>query len=269
MIAGNTLEVNARLCLMHIGDRIREKRKELGLTQAQVGEYFSISSVSVSEWERGISKPDQGKLEALARLLKTNVHYLVTGKKALEAVHIQPATWDSGRDNVVFIDPETNAAYDSAGNPIDYPNAEKEFQLPRGKYVPVVGIGRGGPDGYLSIDDHPAGDGDCFIYTYSSDPNAYGIRVRGDSMRPRIKSGEYIVAEPNVEAQPGDDVVVRLHDGRSMVKEFLWQRDDELSFGSVNNGYPPITLLRSEVESIHRVAAIIPRSSALVKPKDC
>lgn len=255
---------------MHIGDRIREKRKELGLTQAQVGEYFSISSVSVSEWERGISKPDQGKLEALARLLKTNVHYLVTGKRALVADHIKAFPTDgTSIENLIVLDAETHAAYDITGKPIDYPNAEKQFQLPKGKYVPVVGIGRGGPDGYLSIDDHPAGDGDCYIYTYSSDPNAYGIRVRGDSMRPRIKSGEYIVAEPNVEAQPGDDVVVRLHDGRSMVKEFLWQRDDELSFGSVNNGYPPITLQRSEIESIHRVAAIIPRSSALVKPKDC
>jgi phage repressor protein C with HTH and peptisase S24 domain len=136
-----------------------------------------------------------------------------------------------------------------------------------GKFVAIVGIGQGGPDGFLSIDDYSPGDGDGFIYTYSPDPQAYGIRVRGDSMRPRIKSGEYIVAEPSVEALPGDDVVVKLKSGKAMVKELLWIRDDEISFGSINNGIPPVTVPSNEIQSIHRVAAIVPRGSALLRAR--
>lgn len=144
-------------------------------------------------------------------------------------------------------------------------NAGTPNKLPAGRYVAIVGIGQGGPDGFISIDDHPQGEGDGSIYTYSADPHAYGIRVRGDSMRPRIKSGEYIIAEPTIAPQPGDDVVVKRKDGKALVKELLWIRDDEISLGSINNGVPPITMPLSEIATVHRVAAIIPRGSALVK----
>jgi phage repressor protein C with HTH and peptisase S24 domain len=125
-------------------------------------------------------------------------------------------------------------------------NADGPIPVPEPRRAPIVGIAVGGPDGYVNIDD------------YSSDPHAYAIRVRGDSMRPRIRSGEYIVAEPSHQAQPGSDVVVKLKDGRAVVKEWLWVRGDEICLGSVNDGFPPMTIPLAEVESIHKVAAILP-----------
>lgn len=191
-------------------DRVKTKRKEAGLTQAAVAEFFGISSVSVSEWERGLSKPDQDKLEGLSRLLKTSVNYLVTG---VDVDHARPNSVGAKLQDLNNL--HNGMAIDSNNQ---Y-NASRQFDLPKGKYVAVVGTGRAGPDGSMTITDYGPGDGDGFIYTYSQDPNAYGIRVQGDSMRPRIKSGEFIVAEPDIEAQPGDDVVVKLHDGRCMVKD--------------------------------------------------
>jgi phage repressor protein C with HTH and peptisase S24 domain len=82
-------------------------------------------------------------------------------------------------------------------------------------------------------------------------------------MRPRIKSGEYIVVEPTSEAQPGDDVVVKFTNGSSVVKELLWIRDGDVCLGSINNGVAPITKPISEIVHIHRVAAIMPRGSAV------
>lgn len=35
-----------------------------------------------------------------------------------------------------------------------------------------------------------------WLKIYSDDPNAYGLRVRGDSMWPRIQSGEFVLIEP-------------------------------------------------------------------------
>lgn len=34
---------------------IREKRKELGLTQEQVAEYLGVSAPAVNKWEKGVS----------------------------------------------------------------------------------------------------------------------------------------------------------------------------------------------------------------------
>lgn len=168
----------------------------------------------------------------------------------------------SGDVAVPYRGPERRATPDDS----DY-NASPEMELRPGRFVAIVGIGQGGPDGYISIDDYPAGQGDGEIFTYSPDPNAYAIRVRGDSMRPRIKSGEYIVAEPSNEAMPGDDVVVKLRSEKAMVKELLWQRDGEVSLGSINASVPPITIPLDEIVSIHRVAAIVPRGSALIRER--
>ena len=41
-----------------IGRYISEKRKTLGLTQAELAEKLGMSNKSVSKWERGVCLPD-------------------------------------------------------------------------------------------------------------------------------------------------------------------------------------------------------------------
>ena len=53
----------------NIGDLIVEKRKECGLTQAELGAMLGISGKAVSKWERGLSKPCEEHLERLVALL--------------------------------------------------------------------------------------------------------------------------------------------------------------------------------------------------------
>ena len=53
----------------NIGDLIVEKRKERGLTQAELGAMLGISGKAVSKWERGLSKPCEEHWERLVALL--------------------------------------------------------------------------------------------------------------------------------------------------------------------------------------------------------
>ena len=151
------------------------------------------------------------------------------------------------------------------GKPPEPPEVEAAPNLRRFKNVPIVGTVEGGPDGYLEELGHPVGHGDGLIEYPAKDQNTYALRVRGESMRPRIKSGEFIVVEPNTEPNPGDDVVVICHDGRKMVKELLYTRDGEVTLGSINNGFKPISLQLQDIQAIHYVAAIVPRG-AFYKP---
>jgi len=137
--------------------------------------------------------------------------------------------------------------------------------LRRFKNVPIVGIVEGGADGYLEDLGMPTGYGDGAVEYPAKDRNTYALRVRGESMRPRIKSGEFIVVEPNATPNPGDDVVVICHDGRKMVKELLYTRDGEVTLGSINSGFSPFSLPLKDIQDIHYVAAIIPRG-AFYKP---
>lgn len=127
--------------------------------------------------------------------------------------------------------------------------------------IPVVGHAQLGPDGYWREMDYPAGWGDGFIRWHSEDPNAYAVRVFGDSMRPRIKPGEFVIIEPNHPASAGDEVLVRTRDGQSMVKVLNWRRGGMTELGSVNEDHRPITLPDEQIAVIHFVALIAKRFS--------
>ncbi|KRB73461.1 hypothetical protein ASE07_06305 [Noviherbaspirillum sp. Root189] len=240
---------------MSIGKRIREARTEAGLSQKQLATKAGVSQSAISQLETGESQA-ASSTASMAAALGVNALWLESGKGPKRA---DTYTGEERRA-------ENRSDKLTEDSPYAHFNAGPNLELRPGRYVAIVGIGQGGPDGYISIDDYPSGQGDGRIYTYSPDPDAYAIRVRGDSMRPRIKSGEYIVAEPGVEAQPGDDVVVKLRNDKAMVKELLWVRDGEISFGSINDSVPPITLQLQDIICIHRVAAIVPRGSALIQP---
>lgn len=62
---------------MQMKDVIREKRKELGLTQEQIASYLGVSTPAVNKWENGLTYPDVTLLPALARLLKTDLNTLL------------------------------------------------------------------------------------------------------------------------------------------------------------------------------------------------
>lgn len=120
--------------------------------------------------------------------------------------------------------------------------------------VPVLGVAQLGADGFWAAGDLGAAGG--YVDFKSQDEQAYALKVVGDSMHPRIKSGEYVVAEPSHAYGAGDEVVVVTTDGRAMVKEFVYRREGQVALNSVNNGHGRLTLPEDEIESIHYVVAI-------------
>ena len=125
---------------------------------------------------------------------------------------------------------------------------------------PVVGTAQLGDDGYWMELDYGTGNGDGFIDVPSNDPNAYSLKVKGDSMRPAIKSGWYVVCEPNHELVVGEYVMVKTVTGKSMVKELIICSKDQYVLGSINEDHGRLTLEPAEVEKIHYVAFIAPPS---------
>jgi transcriptional regulator with XRE-family HTH domain len=67
---------------------IREKRKEIGLTQEQVAEYLGVTAPAVNKWEKGATYPDISLLPALARLLKVDLNTLLCFDEGLSEQEI-------------------------------------------------------------------------------------------------------------------------------------------------------------------------------------
>jgi SOS-response transcriptional repressor LexA len=141
------------------------------------------------------------------------------------------------------------------GVAVRYNDEFRPIQISDWKRIPVVGMAQLGDDGHWSEIEYPVGHGDGYIDVPSRDPHAYAIRCVGDSMRPRIRDGEYAVIEPAHPIEPGDDVLVKSKDGRVMIKTFLYKRAGRVHLVSVNEAHPPISLYEEEIEHMHYVAA--------------
>lgn len=67
------------LSLNQIGRFIQSCRKEIGLTQAEMGARLNVSAQSVSNWERGETLPDISLLPDLACMLRCSVDAILSG----------------------------------------------------------------------------------------------------------------------------------------------------------------------------------------------
>lgn len=125
------------------------------------------------------------------------------------------------------------------------------------KRIPVIGMAQLGDNGHFSDIEYPVGHGDGFLFFPTTDPDAYGLRCNGDSMRPRVKHGEFVVVEPNRSVTNGDEVLVKSQDGRVMIKELAFVRDGVVNLSSVNERHGMLRIPQDQIERMHFVAGIV------------
>ena len=58
-----------------IGEKIKEKRKELNLTQEYLAKELNISRQAVSKWEKGLSEPSMDNLVKLSEIFGVDMAY--------------------------------------------------------------------------------------------------------------------------------------------------------------------------------------------------
>lgn len=200
-------------------DRLFEEARERDFSDADLARFLGITQQRLHNWRARGSIPTSAALE-IERKFGWPPGRLVYGTKTLGTA-------------------EPHAAYNTDSG------------------VPVVGTAQAGDDGYWDELQYPVGHGDGFIRYPSRDANCYALRVKGDSMRPRIKPGEFLIIEPNSPTIPGEEVLVTTVHGKSMVKILGPQRDGMVELQSVNEDHRPITLDRSEIRFMHYIAAIV------------
>lgn len=222
---------------MKYGERLRSARKHKGYSQTQLHKESGVGQGTISKIERGDQETSTFDIE-LADALDVDPRWLKTGDEKFAPEWL----------NVVREKESAEYVMES--------NAEEARRLGELSKVPVVGTAQLGDDGYWAELEYPVGHGDGYIKYPTRDPNAYALLCRGDSMRPRIKEGEYVIVEPNSEPIPGEEVLVKAIDGRVMVKIFLYQRGDKIRLMSINETHPPQDFSLSEIEKIHFVAGI-------------
>lgn len=64
-----------------IGQRIRERRLELGLTQQELAARFDLSYQQIQKYETGMNRISAGRLSMIAEFLLTDINYFFEAPK--------------------------------------------------------------------------------------------------------------------------------------------------------------------------------------------
>ena len=79
-MGGRTKRIDA-----HVGERIRLRRTELGLTQEQLAEALDVSYQQIQKYETGANRVSAGRMLEIARKLDVDVGYFFEGLSDEEA----------------------------------------------------------------------------------------------------------------------------------------------------------------------------------------
>ena len=71
---------------MTLGEKIKEARKQCGLSQEQLAEKMAVSRSAVAKWEANNGLPDVDNLKALAQLLNVSIDYLLDDGEVIDEV---------------------------------------------------------------------------------------------------------------------------------------------------------------------------------------
>jgi len=219
-----------------IGERIAwELEADPDKSAAACAKFAGLSKSTLSELIKGRSKSST-KLHLIAEYLGVTTKWLETGKGPKHPVG-RAVVGVSGFDEMTPQSPY--------------------------RQIPVRGTASMGMDGYWVDLEYPVGHGDGYFEHPTSDPDAYVLMVKGDSMHPAIRSGWYVLVEPNGTPQQGEYVLVKLKDGRSTVKELLWHRNGEYNLLAVADD-SRLSIAVDKVEGVYPIAAVLPPSKRRV-----
>jgi phage repressor protein C with HTH and peptisase S24 domain len=120
--------------------------------------------------------------------------------------------------------------------------------------VPLLGYAQAGAEGYFDDAGYPTGSGwDEIEFPDLGDPNAYALKVTGDSMEPMYRKGDVLIVAPDAEAKRGDRVVVKTVDGEVMAKEVLRRSARRIELRSLNSRHPDRVFSPREIQWIARI----------------
>ena len=71
-----TLE-KEKVKIMSFAEKLKEARKQAGLSQEQLAEKLSVSRSAVAKWESDRGMPDVGNLKTISQLLSVSIDYLL------------------------------------------------------------------------------------------------------------------------------------------------------------------------------------------------
>ena len=250
---------------MALGQIIREKRESLALTLDQVAAKTGFSKPYLSTVETGrVKNPPSDKL---LRRLEEVLGFEPGQLRYMANMERLPADVRSEYDAFAT----ENRKYKQIINDLISKKltlSDLRRELSRKNLVPDDSISPANPGiwipvinrvaaGYpVDFDDlgYPVGFADDYIRCPDLlDPNAFAVRVIGDSMEPKYFQGDIVVFSPAAEVISGDDCFVRFQQPHETTfKRVFFEKHNQVRLQPRNDHYAPTIVEGARINGIYR-----------------
>ncbi|MBQ8429067.1 MAG: helix-turn-helix domain-containing protein [Clostridia bacterium] len=198
--------------------KIQNTLKETGKTQKDLCSYLQISPQSFSEWKAGRSNSYKKYIDQIAEYLDVSTDYLLGKTDTPERME----------DYFTVID------------------------MPEQKLLPIFGLVSAGTGCFADED----------ILGYESadkkycDGEHFWLRVKGDSMSPRIQDGDLVLVRKQSSVDSGD-IGVFLVDGEDGYVKKVRYSENHIILSSFNSMYKDIVFECAEVQRVRVLGKVI------------
>lgn len=200
-----------------LGDRIRNRRKELKLTQKDLATALKgVSHVAISQWESNTTKPNAENILDLSTVLQCEISWLLRG---------------NGESNVV-------------------PASIGMTKIPLISYIQAgqwTGI-----DDFRET----CGDYEYILTDLDVSDDAFALEIKGDSMTPDFLEGDVVIIDPNEPPHAGEFVAAINGSYEATFKKYrlLGEIDnfgrEHFELIALNPDYPKLSTLKQEIRII-------------------
>ena len=196
--------------------RLKELRKEKGISQAHLARNLGVNQTAVSQWETGRTLPSADLLYKIAEYLEVSVDYLL------------------GRT------PHTNPE-EARPDPSPAESEKKYTRIHVYGSVPA-GVPTEALEDIVDFEDIPT-------EWLRGGQEYFGLKVKGDSMYPVYLDGDTIIVRKQPTCESGEDCVVYVNGYEATLKR-VQLLPDGLRLQPLNPNYPPQTFTKEEVQAL-------------------
>ncbi len=250
---------------MALAQIIRKRREELGLTLDEVSSRVGFSKPYLSTIETGkVRNPPSDKLlvelekvlEFQTGLLRHIAHVErlpVDIRREYEAAEAENQHWRQLVKSLIHRQSDIDGL-DKFFEESSLDVERVELPLKAGRLVPVINkVSAGYP---VDFDDlnYPVGFADDYVRCPGlHDPNAFAVRVVGDSMEPKFEEGDIVIFSPAADVRNGDDCFVRFSKPHETTfKRVFFENDKQVRLQPRNQNYPPMIVEGERINGLYR-----------------
>lgn len=200
---------------MTTGERMKQRRKEIGFSAEKVAERLGVSPATIYRYEKGdIEKVPVDSLAELAKILQTTPAYLMGWEEQPTPKPTSPAPIPPGFQPMPAMDTVPLVGTIACGTPI---TAEQNIK----SYIGVPAAWRAD----------------------------FALECHGDSMAPTICDGDVVCIRKQPEVEQGQIAAVRIGE-EATLKHFYYQNDVMTLLADNSSVCPPMVYTGPQLEEV-------------------